>query len=70
MLKTKVANWIEDGPLLSVKEAAQILNVSPRTLYTLSKEEDFPIIHVSERRVVVPRGALLKWIGQKNAISA
>lgn len=66
-MRMNVADMIlNEGPLMAVKDSAKLIGVSTRTMHTMTKEPGFPIIRVSERRVAIPRGALLRWLEEKN----
>ena len=48
--------------LLTVREAAKILRISADLAYTLVRVGALPVLRLGERRVVIPREALLRWI--------
>lgn len=43
-------------------EAAKIIGISRNAMYDLIKQEGFPAIRVSEKRIVIPAEALEKWL--------
>jgi excisionase family DNA binding protein len=47
---------------MTVKEAAETLGVSRATAYLLANTGQIPVIRLGERRLVVPRAALLKML--------
>lgn len=47
-------------PSLSIKDVAKVMNVSPNTIYTLTKSEGFPVIRTGTR-YVIPRDSFLVW---------
>jgi len=47
---------------MTVKEAAEALGVSRATAYILANTGQIPVIRLGERRLVVPRAALLKML--------
>ena len=47
---------------MTVKEAAEILGISRATAYMLANTGQIPIIRLGERRLVVPRAALMKML--------
>jgi excisionase family DNA binding protein len=53
---------------LTVKEAGELLGISRATAYMLASTGQLPIIRLGERRIVVPRAALMKMleIAKKN----
>ena len=54
-------------PLLTVREAADVLKVSERTLWTLTNAKEIPAVKVG-RSVRYDQADLVKWIaGQKTA---
>ncbi len=50
---------------LSVEEMAQVLGISKPLAYGLLKQEGFPSIRISERRIVIPVTALQAWLSAK-----
>ena len=56
--------------MLSVKQLAQVMGLSLPLAYDLAKREDFPAVKVSERRIVIPKDALQRWIEQQTERSA
>ena len=56
---------MEEVSLLNVEQTAKLLNVSPRTVWSLVKAGRLPVVRIgtSERgRVLIPRKALERWI--------
>jgi len=58
----------------SVEEAAEVLGVSRRTMYTLIHREDFPTLKVGGRRLI-SQELLAEWVrtqagGQKNTAAS
>lgn len=51
---------------LTVKEAAQMLNVSVPTMYDLTHRADFPVIIVGQRRRVIPIDQFKEWIAKES----
>ena len=47
---------------MTVKEAGEILGISQATAYMLANTGQIPIIRLGERRLVVPRAALMKML--------
>jgi excisionase family DNA binding protein len=47
---------------MTVKEAGEILGISRATAYMLANTGQIPIIRLGERRLVVPRAALMKML--------
>lgn len=56
-----------DNLLISVPEAARLLNVSTRTAYNLAHRAGFPAFKISENRLVVSRTGLEAWIAAQLA---
>jgi excisionase family DNA binding protein len=52
--------------LLSTREAAQALSVCEKTLWTLTKNGEIPVIRMG-RSVRYPLDGLRKWISEKSA---
>lgn len=47
---------------MTVKEAGEALGVSKATAYMLANTGQIPVIRLGERRLVVPRAALMKML--------
>jgi len=57
------AKNFEDLPLiLKADQVADVLGVSVRVVYNLTKRQDFPAIRVGEKRIVIPRDHFLRWL--------
>ncbi len=57
------AKSFKDLPLtLRVGEVAELLGVSEKVAYRLTKRQDFPAIRVGEKRIVIPRDHFLRWL--------
>ena len=54
--------------LLSIREAAGLLGVCERTIWTLTKERQLPHVRIG-RRVLFSRKALHEWIAQQEAVN-
>ena len=50
---------------LSVEEMAQTLGISRPVAYELIKQDGFPAIRVSERRIIIPIESLKAWLNNK-----
>jgi excisionase family DNA binding protein len=48
--------------LLTVREAAKVLRISADLAYALVRAGVLPVLRLGERRVLIPREALLRWI--------
>ena len=46
----------------SVQEAAELCGLSVDMVYELCRQERFPHIRVSERRIIVPKRRLEAWL--------
>ncbi|MHC2068342.1 helix-turn-helix domain-containing protein [Bremerella sp. T1] len=53
-----------DPLLISATKAAELLSVSPRTLWALTNEGEIPFVRI-RRRVMYSRTALRKWINAR-----
>ena len=47
---------------VTVEEMAKLIGVSRSVAYQLVKEKDFPVIRVSERRLIIPLKSLETWL--------
>lgn len=50
---------------VSVEEMAEMLGISRSVAYQLTKHGDFPVVRVSERRLIIPVKSLEKWLEEK-----
>lgn len=50
---------------LSVEEVADSLGISRPVAYELTRREGFPVVRVSERRLIVPVDALRRWLDEQ-----
>ena len=50
---------------VSVDEMANMLGISRSVAYQLIKERDFPVVRVSERRLIIPIKSLEKWLEER-----
>ena len=55
--------------LLTVREAAKVLRISADLAYSLVRAGVLPVLRLGERRVVIPREALLRWIETQAQVS-
>ncbi len=54
-----------ESAVYNVPQAAQIMGVSTRTMYTLARQKGFPSIRISPNRIVVSRAGLEKWMQEQ-----
>lgn len=54
-----------DKMTLTVEEMAESLGISRSVAYQLVREKDFPVIRVSERRLIIPIKSLEKWLEER-----
>ncbi|MFN2613297.1 MAG: helix-turn-helix domain-containing protein [Actinomycetota bacterium] len=54
--------------LLTVREAAKVLRISADLAYALVRAGVLPVLRLGERRVVIPRDALFRWISAQSAV--
>ena len=47
---------------VSVEEMANMLGISRPVAYELTHREGFPVVRVSERRVIIPLESLKRWL--------
>lgn len=52
----------DDPLLLTVSEAAKLLNIGRNTCYELARRREIPVICLGQRSVRIPRHALEDWI--------
>ena len=52
----------ENKMTVTVEEMAEMIGISRSVAYQLVKEKDFPVIRVSERRLIIPIKSLEKWL--------
>jgi excisionase family DNA binding protein len=52
----------KDRLTMTVKEAGEVLGISRATAYMLAGSGQIPTIRLGERRLVVPRAALMKML--------
>ena len=52
----------ENKMTVSVEEMASMLGISRSVAYQLIKQSDFPVVRVSERRLIIPVKSLEKWL--------
>ena len=60
----RVLNPVLDSPLLTVREAAGLLRLSERKLFTLTKKKEVPVVRF-DRSVRYCRDDLLRVIEQR-----
>ena len=48
--------------VLNVAELAHELGISKPVAYELTKKNGFPAIRISERRIIIPRDGLQRWL--------
>ena len=49
------------GEVLTVKEAAELLQVCDRTVYTWAHRQDFPVLRIGTV-IRIPKNLLLAWV--------
>jgi excisionase family DNA binding protein len=50
---------------VSVEEMAVMLGISRSVAYKLTHEQGFPAIRVSERRLIIPKASLSRWLEER-----
>lgn len=55
----------EEKMTLTVEEMAEMLGISRSVAYQLVREKGFPVIRVSERRLIIPIKSLEKWLEER-----
>lgn len=68
MASTSEGDASEQAPvkyLLSIREAAALLNISETSLRRwIAQMPEFPIVRVSPGKQMIPRGRLMDWLGE------
>jgi excisionase family DNA binding protein len=59
-------NLTTDRLVYSIPEAAHVLHCSKSLVYDLVKADKLPHIHLSEKRVVIPKAALELYLKQQS----
>ncbi|MCL2003259.1 MAG: helix-turn-helix domain-containing protein [Oscillospiraceae bacterium] len=57
-----MTDWGALPLVLSAADVGKVLGLSKPSIYTLLNRKDFPTIRLTERRVVVSRDALRRWL--------
>ena len=50
---------------ITVGEMASMLGISAPLAYELIKREGFPVVRVSQRRIIIPMEALKRWLNEQ-----
>lgn len=53
---------MEEKLAITVKELSKLLGIHLQAAYELTRRDGFPVIHVSERRMIIPMEGLKKWL--------
>ena len=64
-MQTSVKSFNDLPLILKVKQVAEVLGVSRKVAYNLTRRKDFPAVRVGEKRVVIPRDHFLRWLNEK-----
>lgn len=51
---------------IDVDELAEALGISKPTAYELCNRKDFPAIHVTPRRIIIPVDGLQRWLEEQS----
>lgn len=54
---------------LTKKQAAELLQVSCRTIESYSAKGDFPTIRISSRKVLYPKKSVQHWLNQRATVT-
>ncbi len=54
--------------LLTIREVAELLKVTPATIRNWRRRLAFPAVHVSQRRVYYRRGEVYQWLLERDKI--
>lgn len=56
---------LEGKTTITIKEAAEQLNISTALMYELAERADFPVIPLGGRRKVIPVDGLREWMKKR-----
>ena len=59
---------MEEKIVLPVDEVAKKLGIARANAYALCKSQGFPAIQLTERRIVVPTEAFMRWLAERAQI--
>lgn len=62
-LPDEIASRLRGRLTLTVPEAGELLGIGRRQSYSMAREGTLPTLKLTERRVVVPLGLFLTWLG-------
>ena len=69
MNSSSLTNW-QDLPLaLTTKEVAKILGISAPLVYNIFHREDFPSFRVTDKRWIVTKENLKKWLEEQSQVA-
>ncbi len=68
MAKNTYKSYDELPLMLSVTDVAALFGISRSHAYDLVREEGFPVMEIGSR-IIIPKGALIKWIEAKTNTS-
>lgn len=57
---------MEEPQFLTVKEAADLLRVSPVTVYRMAQKGEIPSYRVGSKRIVFDREELVAWVKNRD----
>jgi excisionase family DNA binding protein len=52
----------------SVEELAEVIGVGKNCAYDLCKREDFPVIRIGDRRLIIPADGLRAWLENQSKV--
>lgn len=55
----------DDKEAYTIREAAYVLGISVPYAYALVHQEGFPAFRLAQKKILVPRAALLGWLARK-----
>ena len=58
-------NYDQFPVVLQASHIQEILDVSKKYVYELLHRSDFPTVHVTEKRMVVPKEAFIRWLDEQ-----
>jgi len=52
----------------TIPEVAKLLGVNVITAYNLAKQKGFPAVRIGQKRIIVPKAALERWLERQACI--
>jgi hypothetical protein len=68
-ITTNLTNWDELPIIMNASDVGRVMRLSKPSTYELFNQSGFPVIRVSERRLVVAKDALQRWLVEQAKMS-